>query len=288
VHGASRDAISWVRLVAERELSAVTDNPLLFVLPGDDEPWDRREHADNPRRFGRASDASPAYSGGNFHGQPVALAADLLAIAVTELADVSERRLAILVNPAHSRGLPPHLSRRPGLQSGLMIAQYTAASLVSECRTLAHPASVDNVPTGNGAEDHVSMSTWAARKARTVVGLATHVVALELLAAAQANEWRCVVPDPSVRAAGSMAIDRSALDEAFAQLRADDVAAELGAGTAAAYRTVRSLSPSVRHDRPLSEDVARVAEALRGGGLVASPALCLPLRRLGEISARLD
>jgi histidine ammonia-lyase len=281
VLGASRDALSFARHVGETELSAVTDNPLVFALPGDAPPWDLVHHADNPRRFGREPDGTRAYSGGNFHGQPVAVAADVAALATCEIMSIAERRIALLANPATSRGLPAHLAADSGTSSGLMLAQYTAASLVSEGKTLAHPASVDSIPTGAGAEDHVSMSTWAARKARQVVDLATQVVALELLAAAQAVEWRSVLPEPTVEPAGRSRDEWRRLDAAFRGANVADVAAGLGAGAAAAYRAVREISPRVGADRPLAHDVTTLARAVRAGQFVeATAGATRPLRRL--------
>src|SRR5690606_34210102 len=160
VHGASRTAIEHVAQVLDWEMNAVPDNPLLF--PEDDE----------------------VISGGNFHGQPVALAMDYLAIAVAELGDIAERRIERLVNPQLS-GLPAFLTRNGGVHSGLMITQYTAASLVSENKVLAHPASVDSIPSSANQEDHVSMGTTAARKARQVIANVRRVLAIELLCAAQ-------------------------------------------------------------------------------------------------------
>jgi histidine ammonia-lyase len=161
VHGAARDALAYVRHVAAIEANAATDNPMVFA------------------------DAGDIVSGGNFHGAPVALAADVLAVAVTHLATISERRSDRLVNPALS-GLPPFLTRHGGLESGLMMAQVTAAALTSELKTTAHPASVDTIPTSGNKEDHVSMSMAAALKAARAVVLARHVIAIELLCAAQA------------------------------------------------------------------------------------------------------
>ena len=267
VHGASRDALGHVRMVVDAELNAVTDNPLFFTRESDGEPWDLIASA-NPRRFGREPDAVAAYSAGNFHGEPVAMAADLLAIATAELGSIAERRLALLVDPRFSRGLPAHLAVRPGVQSGLMLAQYTAASLVSENKTLAHPASVDSIPTGNGVEDHVSMSTWAARKARTVVALTARVLALEVLAAAQANEWRVVRPDPTVIPPALTGAEEAAADARFVALGLDEVVRELAHGTAAAYRLVRSVSSRVVEDRPLAPDVEAVARLVESGGFV--------------------
>jgi histidine ammonia-lyase len=161
VHGAGRDALSWVRRTLETEANAATDNPMVFATTGD------------------------ILSGGNFHGAPVALAADLLAIAVTPLATISERRSERLVNPALS-GLPGFLTRSGGLESGLMMAHVAAAALTSELKILAHPASVDTIPTSGNKEDHVSMSMTAALKAERAVALARTVIAIELLCAAQA------------------------------------------------------------------------------------------------------
>ncbi len=162
IHGASRDAIEYVWQVISREINAVTDNPIIF--PEEDE----------------------VISGGNFHGQPVALAMDFLGIALSEYANVSERRLERLVNPALSHGLPAFLTKHGGVHSGFMIAQYAAASMVSENKVYAHPASVDSIPSSAGQEDHVSMGTTAARKAAMILDNAQKVVAIELFAAAQA------------------------------------------------------------------------------------------------------
>jgi histidine ammonia-lyase len=247
VHGASRDALAHATLACEAEMGAVTDNPLLFVLPGDGEP--------------------AAISAGNFHGQPVAVAADLACIAAAELASIAERRLAMLVNPQFSRGLPAHLTPRPGVQSGLMIAQYSAAALVSENKTLAHPASVDSIPTGNGAEDHVPMSTWAARKARQVVRNAAQVVALELLAAAQAVEWRVVTGEPHAGRPASAPTEAEIAR--FSSLRVEDVAAELGRGTAPVYRAVRGICPRVVDDRSTAGEAVALAHAVLDGTLAA-------------------
>jgi histidine ammonia-lyase len=162
VHGAVSDTVDFVENVLLNELNAVTDNPLLFPADGD------------------------VLSGGNFHGEPVALAMDYLGIALAELASISERRTNRLLNPALNRGLPAFLTRDAGLNSGLMIAQYTQAALVSENKVLAHPASVDSIPVSADQEDHVSMGTVAARKARSIADNVATVVAIELLAAYEA------------------------------------------------------------------------------------------------------
>ena len=214
VHGASRDLLRYVEETVSVELNAGTDNPLVLV--------DERE----------------IVSAGNFHGQPVAFALDALAMAVSELASISERRTERLVNPSLSDGLPAFLAPDGGLNSGFMIPQYVAASLVSENKSLAHPASVDSIPTSAGQEDHVSMGNASGLKAWQVLANAERAVAIELLAGAQAVEFL----------------------------------APLGAGTGseAARRFVRSLSPRVGEDRPLGGDIEAVASAIRGGSLAAA------------------
>ena len=165
VHGAVRDALVWSRQTCEIEMNAATDNPMVFAQTGE------------------------ILSGGNFHGEPVAIAADLLAIAAAELGSISERRTERLVNPALS-GLPAFLAREGGLHSGLMMAHVTAAALASENKSLAHPASVDSIPTSANREDHVSMGPTAAWKAARVVGNTRRILAVELLAACEALEFR--------------------------------------------------------------------------------------------------
>lgn len=160
VHGAVRDALAYVERVLQVEMNAATDNPMIFAGEGD------------------------IVSGGNFHGAPAALAADLLAMALTDLASISERRTARLVD-GHLSGLPDFLVREGGLNSGYMMVQVTQAALVSECKTLSHPASVDSIPTSAGQEDHVSMGFWAGRKALMVAENASRVMAVEALAASQ-------------------------------------------------------------------------------------------------------
>ncbi len=172
VHGATRDALAYVRQVLSREINSATDNPLVF-LDGD---------------FGVAGD--DVVSGGNFHGQPVAIALDFLAIAAAELANISERRVEQLVNPALSSGLPPFLAPDPGLNSGFMILQVTAAALINENKVLCHPASVDSIPSSASREDHVSMGMTSANKALVVVDNVTRVLGIELMCAAQALDLR--------------------------------------------------------------------------------------------------
>jgi histidine ammonia-lyase len=208
VHGATRDALGFVRRVLEVELNAVSDNPI--VLPED----------------------AAIVSGGNFHGQPVAVALDALAVATVGFASISERRLYRLLDPALSNGLPAFLVPESGLNSGFMLVQYTAASLVSESKSLAHPASVDSIPSSAGQEDHVSMGMTSARHAREVVSNAEVVVALEALGAAQALDLRAPLePGPATRAVS-------------ARLRASvpffEADREFGPDLAEAIRLVRS------------------------------------------------
>jgi histidine ammonia-lyase len=165
IHGASRDTIRYVQTIIENELNAVTDNPIIF------------------------SETEEAISGGNFHGQYLAIGLDILGIALSELANVSERRIERLVNPALS-GLPAFLVKHGGLNSGMMIAQYTAAALVSENKVLSHPASVDSIPSSANQEDHVSMGMTSAVKAREILKNATEVLAIEAMCAAQAVEFQ--------------------------------------------------------------------------------------------------
>ncbi|PWU02298.1 MAG: histidine ammonia-lyase [Candidatus Melainabacteria bacterium] len=164
VHGATRQAVSHLRQILEIEINAATDNPLIF------------------------DDA--VLSGGNFHGQPLAIAMDYLAIALSELANISERRTERLLNPSLSNGLPAFLTEDGGLNSGLMVGQYTAAALVSENKSLAHPASVDSIPTSANQEDHVSMGTIAARKAGMILENVRKVLAIELISALQGLDFR--------------------------------------------------------------------------------------------------
>jgi histidine ammonia-lyase len=165
VHGATLDAINYVKGILETEINSATDNPLIFPDGGD------------------------VISGGNFHGQPLALALDFLAIAVSELGNISERRTERMVNPSLNGELPPFLTRNGGLNSGLMLLQYAAAALVSENKVLSHPASVDSIPTSGNQEDHVSMGSIAAYKVRTVIENVSWVIAAEMLAASRGMEF---------------------------------------------------------------------------------------------------
>jgi histidine ammonia-lyase len=214
VHGAARDLLDYVDYTVSVELNAATDNPLVLV---EDELL---------------------VSNGNFHGQPLAFALDALAMATSELASISERRLERLVNPNLSDGLPAFLTTDGGLNSGFMIPQYVAASLVSENKSLCHPASVDSIPTSAGQEDHVSMGNAAGLKAWQVIANAEGALAIELLAGAQAVEFLAPL--------------------------------EPGAGVRAAHDQVRSLSARLHDDRPLAPDIETVADAIRDGSLIAA------------------
>jgi histidine ammonia-lyase len=210
VLGAVADALDYVRTAVERELSAVTDNPLVF-------PED-----------------AAVVNGGNFHGQPLSLPLDHLALALTELASYSERRTYALLSPSYAE-LPRFLSPTPGLGTGLMIAQYAAAALVNECQVLAHPAGAGSIPTSAGQEDFNSMGAWAALKARTVVEHAARVVATELVCACQGLEFhRPLRTTPQ-------------LEDAVAR--------------------VREIVPRVEEDRSLADEIGRLADAIRTGAL---------------------
>jgi len=213
VHGAAREALTFCRGVLEVEVNAGTDNPLVF------------------------SQSGQIISAGNFHGQPVSLALDVLAMGLTQLASISERRVEQMVNPALS-GLPPFLARNPGLNSGFMIAQVTSAALVAESRILCHPASVDSIPSSAGREDHVSMGMTAALKARQVVDLVKHVLAIELLVAAQALDFR--------------------------------LPTRPGVGAFAAHQLIRSKVPHLDQDRELHRDVTAVRALIDSGELIAA------------------
>ena len=213
VHGAVRDGLEHARRVLSIEVNSATDNPLVFP------------------------DEDLIVSGGNFHGQPVSLALDVLAIACTQLSSISERRVEQLVNPALS-GLPPFLAKNSGLNSGFMIAQVTSAALVAESRILSHPASVDSIPSSAGREDHVSMGMTAALKARQVVDFARTCLAVEVLVAAQALDYR-------------------------RPLRA-------GRGVAAAHARVREVVPSMEEDREIHRDIEAVSALIDSGALLAA------------------
>jgi histidine ammonia-lyase len=209
VHGAVRGALSHCEDVLLVESGSATDNPLVFSESGD------------------------VISGGNFHGAPLALTLDYAAIALTDLMSISERRIERLVNPDMNEGLPAFLARQPGMQSGFMIAHVAAAALLNEAKVLAHPSSIDNVPTSGGKEDHVSMGMTGALKFRSIVDLAENLLAIELLAGAEALEHRRPL--------------------------------KAGVGVERAFTALRKIAQPLTEDRSLSGDIARVAEAIRRG-----------------------
>ena len=190
VHGAVRDALDYLRRVLDIELNSATDNPLVFPGGGVADPATI------------ATGGGTVISGGNFHGEPIALALDFAKLALAELGSISERRTALLVDARLNGGLPPFLAASSGVDSGMMIYQYTAAALASENKVLAHPASVDSIPTSANQEDHVSMGSVAARHARTVLGHVERILAIELLVAAQALDLRLVGSDGAAPGAG--------------------------------------------------------------------------------------
>jgi histidine ammonia-lyase len=213
VHGATKDAVNYCRRVIKTEMNSSTNNPLIF------------------------SESQDFLLGGNFHGQPVALALDFLSMAVAELANISERRIERLVNPKLS-GLPAFLVSDGGLNSGFMIAQYTAAALVSENKVLCHPACVDSIPTSANKEDHVSMGTIAARQCREIIMNAENVIAIELLCGAQALDL-------------------------FTNLKP-------GEGTLKAYQVIRQTIPPLEKDRILSNDIMAMKDLIRSGKILAA------------------
>ena len=212
VHGAVRDALSYARQVFEIEMNSATDNPLVFANEGD------------------------VISGGNFHGQPIALALDLMAIALTQLGGIAERRIDRMVNPLTSE-LPAFLAHSPGLESGLMIAQVSAAALASENKVWAHPASADSIPTSGNKEDYVSMGMSAALKLQNVIANVRNILAIELLCACQALDF-------------------------LAPLRSGKLAEQ-------ARGLIRQVSPHIAKDRPLHGDIARIADVVSQGVLAA-------------------
>ena len=209
VHGAVRDALAHAREIVETETGSATDNPLVFV------------------------DSGEVLSGGNFHGAPLALAFDYAAMAVTDLMSITERRIDRLVNPDANEDLPPFLTSHPGPASGFMMLQIVAASLLNEAKVLAHPASIDNVPTDGGKEDHVSMGMTGALKFRAIVSLAEKMIALELIAAAEGLEYRKPLKP--------------------------------GLGVQQAWQIVRTYVARLTIDRAMSNEIEAVAAAVRNG-----------------------
>jgi histidine ammonia-lyase len=225
IHGATRDVLAWARTVIEREIIASVDNPLIFA----------DEHGQGD-----------FVSGGNFHGQPLAIALDAAAIGIAELASCAERRIEQLVNPAMSSGLPPFLAPRSGLDSGFMMAQVTAAALVSENKVLCHPSSVDSIPSSAGKEDHVSMGSISARKCAQVAEHVRTVLAIEAMVAAQGLDLR----KPR----------------------------EAGIGVRAAHRALREHVETLTEDRVLYPDMKRISELIDRGVLAqAAASVCGPL-----------
>jgi histidine ammonia-lyase len=213
VHGAAKDAVAFVHGVLEVELNAATDNPLVFP------------------------EQETVISGGNFHGQPISQAMDVLAIALAELGNISERRIECMMDPSTSDHLPPFLTCDPGLNCGLMMAQVTAAALVSENKILAHPACVDSIPTSANKEDFVSMGAYAALKAKEVADNVLGVVAIELLCGAQGLEFREMLRP--------------------------------GLGVAAAHDVIRAAVPALDTDRPQTPDIETLKQMVRDGSLVS-------------------
>ena len=209
VHGPVLDAIDFCSGIIARELNAATDNPLVFA------------------------ETAELLSGGNFHGQAVAMALDVLAIAMTNLATIAERRIDRLVHPDLNQGLPPFLTRDAGVNSGFMMAQVTAASLASECKVLSHPASVDTIPTDGNKEDVVPMAMGAAWKLRRIIQNVRHILAIELMCAAQGLDCR-------------------------APLRA-------GRGAARGHALVRQIVTPLQQDRVLATDITALADAIERG-----------------------
>jgi len=211
VHGAVRDALRFVRNIFEIEVNSVTDNPLIFANKG------------------------KILNCGNFHGEPVAFAMDLLGIVVSELGSISERRIEKLINPSLS-GLPPSLTKEGGLHSGLMMVQVSAAALASENKILSHPASVDSIPTSADKEDHVSMGTIAARKAREIIKNVENILAMEMLCATQGLEFLKPL--------------------------------EPGIGVKEAYRVVREKVHPIKGDRRFDEDIKKIQCLIESGELI--------------------
>lgn len=275
VHGAARDTIAYARRVAEAEINAATDNPLFF--PGISEPPFDHEFAANwPQGYDGRQRIS--FSAGNFHGEPVGMAADFLAIALAELADISERRTQMLLDAHHSRNLPGNLIPHRGINSGLMIAQYCAAGIVSENKVLTHPASVDSIPTSANSEDHNAMATIAARKLRTVLRNAQAVIAIELIAGAQAVEWRVAMNIDPVNPRNDAPSDWEQADREAAEFaertgseRRQEIASHLGEGTRTAYLQVRSLVSTMVKDRTLDGDIRAVRGAVEQGVAAGPP-----------------
>jgi histidine ammonia-lyase len=230
-----------------------------------------------------------AFSAGNFHGQPVALACDFLAIALSELANISERRTQLLLDKNHNRNLPANLVPKRGVNSGLMLSQYLQANLVSENKVLAHPASVDSIPTSANTEDHNAMASIAARKLRTVLSNCQTVLAVNLMVVAQAIDWRAgmnVSPNaPTTKAneIGAVADKLEAAEREYEQFvaatrdeRRDAIASRLGVGSRAAYLQVRSVVPPLTRDRVLEADIRAVRKLIQNHAVAANVSQAIP------------
>ncbi len=227
VHGAVRDALDYLRGVLLIELNSATDNPLVFPGGGSADPDTI------------ATGGGLVISGGNFHGEPIGLALDFAKLAVAELGSISERRTALLVDARLNGGLPPFLATSSGIDSGLMILQYTAAALVSENKVLVHPATADSIPTSANQEDHVSMGSIAARHARTVVEHVERVISIELIVAAQALDLRLeLLPGTAP-----------------------------GTGVRAAHAAIRAVVPHLDGDREPGPDLAAAMRLVQSGEL---------------------
>ncbi len=235
VHGASWEALEFVRKILETEINSAIDNPLFFQQKTKPLPFDKN--------FSKLD-----YSGGNFHGQPLALALDFLAIALSEIGNISERRIQKLLDENHNCGLPSNLTFNPGLNSGLMVAQYTAAALVSENKILSHPASVDSIPTSSNIEDHVSMGSISALKAKKVLENVQNIISIEYLCAAQALDFR----------------QKKILPLSRNQI----ITGTPGIGTKVAYQAIRSQVSTLKVDRPLDADIARIKKLILSGEIL--------------------
>jgi len=254
VHGAVRDALDHLRRVLDVEMNAATDNPLIFPEGGVTD-----EDA-------AATGGGLVISGGNFHGEPIALALDFAKLAVAELGAISERRIALLLDARLNGGLPPFLAQASGLNSGMMMLQYTAAALASENKVLVHPASADSIPTSANQEDHVSMGATAARHARDVLDNVERILALELLVGAQALDLR--------RSAVAAALDAAAPGapaaggSAAGGLPTPGKAPTPGTGVAEAHRRIRAAIAPLDADREMGADIAAATRLVRTGALV--------------------
>ena len=241
VHGAVRDALGHLRRVLDIEMNSATDNPLVFPEGGAAAP-----HV-------AATGGGLVISGGNFHGEPIALALDFAKLAISELGAISERRIALLVDARLNGGLPPFLAPASGLNSGMMILQYVAAALASENKVLVHPASANSIPTSANQEDHVSMGAIAGRHARDVLANVEQILAIELLVGAQALDLRrAALTAPGINADG------------------DTTPAPVpGRGVAEAHRRIRALVAPLLVDREMGADMAATLALVRGGELAA-------------------